>query len=130
MKKYPYVPKSNKKLEVGEIWPIKLPEKHYAYGVVLYVPNYAVSRKSFVAGLVNLIKKPNTSVEGLTNKPVEIYEYAEANIKTIVSFGEQIIGKIHVESYILDKIKKEDIRVTWGYNVINLKAEKLFKERQ
>jgi len=125
MLKYPYIPKSNKFLEVGEYWPIKLENQLFAYGVVLKVPDYNDARKMFLAGLINWIGTTNPSEENFDNKPVHIKEYADAHIKTIMSKGEKLIGKLQIDPNELNRIQNEYIKNTWGYNYINLRAEKL-----
>ncbi len=150
--KYPFIPKSNAKLEVGEFWAIKLSNGKYACGIVLDLPNKNESKKEFFAGLLDWKgdNKPNSIV--LEHSSLKILRQGEAHIKTFLDKEEAILGKIDIDkanlilpfelncgSYsihsrvlqgysIIRKATNKDYEIlsnrsTWGYNVINILAE-------
>ena len=62
--KYPYEPKSNRKLEIGEFWTIQLPNNQFGCGIVLDIPNKDDSRVIFTAGLIDWINEMKHSNNG------------------------------------------------------------------
>jgi hypothetical protein len=150
---YPFKPKSNSKLEPGQFWSIKLENGEYACGLVLSVPpRENRDTKTVFVGLLSWHGKTKPTSEVLEGSNLEIIDQGEAHVKTITSFGESIEGKIELHkakivianevdsnygphSYVVngfnvlgksapedhEKLKKHR---TWGYNFINLLANK------
>ena len=123
--KYPYEPKSNKKLEAGEFWPIQLSNNQYACGVVLGIPNKEKNRVVFIAGLTNWINSEEPNEYNLNDKKIRIEKLGKAHIKTITSRGEKIRGKVRLDLIENYKLEEQDSLNTWGYNFINLLADDL-----
>lgn len=96
--KYPFTPKSNKKLQVGDYWLIELSNKSYCVGIVIDVPpiDLRLSRE-IVVGILKWNKKYVPEISDLENS--EILEQGHAHIKTISYSGEQIVGNIDLIQY-------------------------------
>lgn len=122
--KYPFYPKSNSKLEVGEFWAIKLPNNKYACGIVLDIPDKEKQRVRFLAGLIDWLGLKPPSNKTFQDNKVKIAQYGFAHIKTITSKGEEIIGKISINTEGEEFIADDNIS-TWGFEFINLLAENL-----
>jgi hypothetical protein len=153
---FPLVPKSNSKLLPGYFWPIKLSNGHYACGVVLEIPLKAMKlSRTFYAGLLNWTGEQKPTKEKLETFKLKIIKQGIAHIKTITSRNESIeghidLGMLNIEvlpvvdcgayshnSYVmkgfsvLRKATPEDHQMlktqsTWGYNVINIEADRFF----
>jgi hypothetical protein len=152
---YPFSPKSNKHLQPGHFWPIKLSNGKFACGIVLDVPGPGtIGTKMFLAGLLDWTGDQKPSQEELGSTTLKILDQGNAHIKTIFVQHEAIEGCIALENsgiqieeqvlamYIFtgSKVMKgynavrtatpEDHsslsnRSTWGYGVIYLCAERL-----
>lgn len=152
---YPFIPKSNRYLTPGQFWPIQLSNGHFGCGIVLDVPDRNKhDKRMFYAGLLNWtsIKRPTET--DLENSTLIILGHGKANIKTIISQTECIIGVIDIVKnglflnqvvdsaqyspssmvlrgfQTLGKATLQDHEQlatisTWGYNFINILADKL-----
>jgi len=124
--KYPYAPKSNRKFEAGEFWSIALSNGTFACGIILDIPNREKNRVLFLAGLTNWLGQSPPTEKDLIHSKLEIVKFGFAHIKTIKEREEVIRGKISIEQ--IDKQWANKKVNTWGYNVINIWAEKLIME--
>jgi Immunity protein 26 len=96
--KYPFSPKSNIKLEIGEFWAIKLSNGKYGCGVILDLPSKEdKNTKGFFIGLLNWVSPEKPSPLDLETTEIRLLEQGEAHIKTITKRDEQIIGKINLD---------------------------------
>ncbi len=127
--KYPYEPKSNNKLEIGEFWSIPLPNGEFGCGVIIEIPDKNEKRMRFTAGLLNWIGNQAPTESILKFGDLKIIRFGNVHIKTILSRGEKIRGKIEIENIGNIKISNLKELSTWGYNFINLLAEKLQESR-
>lgn len=152
MIKYPFTPKSNRKLEIGQFWAIKLNNNKYGCGIILDLPSKdAKSTKMCFIGLLDWVGTNKPTQLDLESVPLELLDQGKAHIKTIIGKGEPIIGKIDLFNSSIDipfeldcahsgwvvngytlirKANYEDERkyktqTTWGYEVLYLLAEKL-----
>ena len=151
--KYPFVPKSNKSLKIGDYWLIKLESGKYSIGIVLDIPPAEYrSRTEFVAGLLNWKEFAKPEIEKIKN--FKILKQGKASVKTIKHTGREIAGNINLElhniecleqknqtkyseyTYVIKgykKIKKMERKDsekyetlgTWGYNFIKVLAENI-----
>ncbi len=156
---YPFSPKSNAKLEIGQFWAIKLSNGQYGCGIILDIPSKGDrTTKSCFVGLLDWagIEKPTQF--DLENKQIKLLEQGDAHIKTITMKNELIIGKIDLKktnivlqfevnsayygpsSWLINgytfirKSIREDHEIfktntTWGYDVINILAEKYLVDK-
>ncbi|MFN7492122.1 MAG: hypothetical protein ACK5RG_04325 [Cyclobacteriaceae bacterium] len=152
---YPFVPKTNLKIKVGQFWPIKLKNGNYACGIVLDIPlRESRDLKSIFIGLLNWTGKDKPSNQLLENSELCVIDQGKAHIKTISSCGESIEGEIEIgktkiqisdqvttseyglSSYVVRgfKILRKSnaidhknltTRGTWGYSYINIIADRL-----
>ncbi len=152
---YPFVPKSNKKLNSGDYWVNKLFNKSYAVGVVIDVPPSDLKlTREIVIGLLNWNGNKIPKLEDLTNS--KILKQGHAHIKAISENSIGIMGhidfsKANIEPQILigsygannpewnlmrgykivgdykksDK-KKYNMAGFWGYDLLNEIAESVF----
>lgn len=127
--KYPYEPKSNRNLEIGEFWPIPLPNGQFGCGIIIGFPDKNRHRVSFIAGLLNWVGHEMPTEETLNIENLKIVESGRAHIKTIKSRGEMIRGKLVMDNIKISKIDDFKMMNTWGYDFINLLAEKLQSEK-
>ena len=151
---YPFTPKTNLKIKVGQFWPIKLKNGTYACGLVLDIPpRESKDTKNVFIGLLNWTGKDKPSKLVLENSDVCVIEQGKAHIKTISSCGESIEGEIEIEKTKIqiseqvdssgyglhscvvkgfkilrksDPIDHKNLTTegTWGYNYINIIADK------
>ena len=77
--KYPLLPKSNKKLQAGQFWPIKLSNHYYACGVILDVPpKDGRDTKGIFIGLLNWTGKSKPTRENLESISLKIIRQGSA----------------------------------------------------
>ncbi len=150
---YPFTPKSNKSLSIGDYWIIKLNNGNHAVGIVVDIPDpNAKLRMEFIAGLLDYSKPEIPEIEDLSN--MKIIKQGRAHIKTIAFTGKEVVGNInlktrgieplmqrsqigfqpdalilkgyqHVRNMKRDDIDKFSVLSGWGYDMIKLFAEKL-----
>ncbi len=123
---YPFQPKSTASMHAGQYWPIKLNSGKYACGVVISLIQNEAGKKdsrSFLAGLLdwegNAIPTPNA----ISN--AKILKKGFAHIKTISESQAEIIGFVEPLWGYPEIMEETDEITTWGYNVINIVANKL-----
>jgi hypothetical protein len=155
---YPFIPKSNLKLEAGQFWPIKLSNRKYAIGVVLDFPDKKVNTKHFYAGLLNWVGDNIPSQMELEQMKLKLADQGKAHIKTITFDGQKIEGKIDLDAVnirpvfevscfgysentlllqgyqVVRKATPEDHKIYstqggWGYDYINKLAERLLSKK-
>ena len=151
---YPFIPKSNSKLEIGQFWPIKLSNGKYAIGIVLDFPDKKENTKHFFAGLLDWIGDMIPTQTVLAQANIKLIDQAKAHIKTITFDGQAIVGKIDLDLANIElpfevscfgyaestnllqgfktirKSTHEDHKIYgtqggWGYDYINKLAERL-----
>ncbi len=98
MKKYPYLPKSNLKIELGEYWSLTLDNGKYAFFVFLDIPTDG-DQRSVLIGLVDY-----TSFEPLLlNSRHKILWQSVVHIKSVAECGGLVQGKIAKLSPLLER---------------------------
>lgn len=129
MKSYPFTPKSNKFLEEGDFWIVKLKNKHYAAGVVLHSDSVILhsdtkelGTKGLYVGLLNWTGTKVPTSKELSGK--RVIEVGRAHIKTITETGGQILGNCKIKKPAV--LGNRDEVHGWGYTVIVILAEKHF----
>jgi len=124
---YPLFPKSTKNFKVGQFWPIELKSGKFACGVVLSIvfkSNGKRDSRTFLAGLLDWCGPEIPNEKDIHGKT--IVKKGFAHIKSITETGSRIVNEMEPEWSIPTEMEEcDDIR-TWGYNVINILAEKHF----
>lgn len=124
---YPFIPKSNEKLEPGQFWPIRLSTGRYACGIVLEIPRgeQRHSTKMFYAGLLDWAGDSKPTVLSLQACPLHLLNQGHAHLKTILHSDAAIEGKIDLISNHLETEPRVDSheysefsKVLKGYQVI------------
>src|SRR5712692_9693696 len=121
--RYPFVPKTNANLEPGQFWAVPLPNGRFACGRVLRVDRdreYG-ARTMFVAGLLNWMGDEPPTAEAIAG--ARLLEVGHAHVRLIQQDGGAILG--HRPLYADELIVPADIRSTWGYSYLKLRAERL-----
>lgn len=96
--KYPFSPKSNKKLNTGDFWAIKLSDKSFCVGVVIDIPPEDLRlTREIIVGLLNWNERKMPELEDFNG--LEVLEQGHAHIKTITHEGSEILGNIDLEKY-------------------------------
>jgi hypothetical protein len=155
---YPLIPKSNKRLKIGDYWIMKLSDKSYSVGIVIDIPPDDLKlTREIIVGLLNWNDKSIPKTSDLAN--TKISKQGHAHIKTIEYTGKEIIGNldliknnisplIMIGSYganarefhlmkgykIVDKFKNSDrekyeMYGYWGYDYIKELAEYTFVKK-
>ena len=93
---YPFVPKSNSRLQPGHFWGIKLSNGKYACGIVLDVPRTkgAYNTRNFYAGLLDWVGDSKPTALTLETALLKTLIQGEAHIKVISEYNEAIEGQI------------------------------------
>jgi hypothetical protein len=113
--KYPFIPKSNLKLERGEYFNIPLNNGHHAYVMILDLPDEK-DRRGFYIGLLNI-----TSVKPeIKNGDYKIIKQWNAHIKTIEKCGGMIQGKLIPITPNIEKdcASGQNCNVVQGYRIL------------
>lgn len=125
--KYPFIPKSNKFLERGHFFPIKLSNGKYACAVVINssVPHLGKT-KFFYGGILNWREETFPTQENI--KSQEIIDHGYMHINSLIKNNLEIYGRTKVNNAysIPTNIEELDKIRTWGYTFIIKRAEKLF----
>ena len=123
--KYPFIPKSNIKLEKGEYWSLPLRDRVYSYFVVLDLPDSKNRTAVFLGLLEYTSDKPV-----LDSKKHKIIWQASLHVKTIKECGGMIQGKIApIEPTLeLDSAGGDYCHVVSGYKTIRKATIKDIKE--
>jgi hypothetical protein len=154
--KYPFAPKSTSYLKPGQFWAIPLAGGVFACGRVLQLKteNGKTDRRAFLAGLMDWHGTREPTANDLAN--LKILEHGQAHIKCIQSINAEILGCRSLEPdeievpLTLDESGGANCHVrrgfdllglasdeqkatlpvfsTWGYNVIQILANKHFSE--
>ena len=152
--RYPYTPKSNNNLSIGDYWVIQLRDSSYSVGIVIDIPPKEMkTRTMLIAGLLDWNSKSIPTKEVLFN--LKVLAQGEIHIKSIVSTGKEVVGNINLgesgikpliqcssserfnystvnEGYkVIRKMNESDLQSysvlgTWGYHFIKTIAEKHF----
>ena len=148
--KHPFVPKSTSHLEPGHYFSIELPSGGFACGLVLQLKTTTTKRdtRQLVIGLTNWFGDSTPDPEDVAGS--KVIAHGSVHVKTIGEVGEGILGWIPIDlerttlslsespgnSCILVRghdflrpatiEEQRDLAVfqTWGYKVIQIKAEK------
>lgn len=74
--KFPFIPKSNLKIEPGYFWPIKLLNGNYGCGIVLDVPRdkQPADTRTFYVGLLNWTGNLKPTIQSLESMPLKILD--------------------------------------------------------
>ncbi len=91
---YPFEPRSNAYLEPGQFWAVPLSDGRFACGRVLAVPkddpSLAISRKMFLAGLMNWVAHDRPTSETIAGS--EVVAQGMAHVRTIQTTGGVVLG--------------------------------------
>jgi hypothetical protein len=99
MASYPYVPRSNGRLQPGEFWAIPLDTGRFASGVVLAVPrepspDFVVNSRAFLGGLLAWEGAEPPSASALAEARLAAQGFV--HIKTITATGGAILGRLEI----------------------------------
>jgi internalin A len=122
--KYPFVPKTNAKLEAGQFWGVPLSDGRFACGRVLRVDqerSYG-ARTMFVAGLLDWVGNQPPTEETIAGS--RLLEAANAHVRLIQHDGGLVLG--HRPLYADEIIVPQDVSSTWGFAFLKARAEHLF----
>ena len=125
---YPFAPKSTAYMHAGQYWPIRLKSGKYACGAVVSLirnENGKIDTRAFLAGLLDWVGDSPPTPEEISS--TKILEKGFAHIKTITESGAEITGAIEPCWGYPEIMEERDDIHTWGYNVINILAEKFFE---
>ena len=94
---YPYVPRSNARLQPGEFWAIPLRTGGFAAGVVLGVarepnPDFVVNTRAFLGGLLEWEGAEPPSPSSVARSRLAAQGFV--HIKTITATGGAILGRL------------------------------------
>jgi hypothetical protein len=145
--KYPFKPKSTAYMQAGQFWPIALSSGGFACGIVLDIEKG--SRRGFLAGLLDWCGTHEPTEQDIQG--CNILEQGEGHIKMIQEGYGSITGILRetptplvwtehrggkdyglyrglelIEIINKDQSKKYPNVSSWGYNVINILAEKKY----
>lgn len=127
---YPFVPKSNRYLEPGQFFAIKLADGRYAAGRVMAVPAFGPrDRTGVVVGLMDWVGGAPPVSEDLARRP--ILAQAKSRFDTISRNGGEVLGLRPLELDGLVPMDPNDFSVgsrhlVWGWRTIRNRAEKAF----
>jgi len=141
-------------MEVGQFWPIPLSDGGFACGIVLDI--VAGSRRAFLAGLLEWRGYEEPSPKNVADS--QVIEQGEGHIKMIKEGYGQIVGVLPpeikpplpllwvehlrgkewglyrgldlIEVIDAKQARAHPIKRTWGYNLINLLAERRLGTQQ
>jgi hypothetical protein len=126
MNSFPFQPKSTAHLRPGQYWAIRLKDGRYACGQVLKLlaRNGKLESRVFLAGLLDWCEAHEPRATDICGrKPVE---QGAVHVKTITEAGGRILGEVPVADSAVTVIEMTDDIRRWGYNVINILAEKRY----
>ncbi|CAM1366481.1 conserved hypothetical protein [Tenacibaculum litoreum] len=158
MENYPFIPKSNKKIKVGDYWVMKLSDKSNSIGVIIDIPPDDLKlTREVIIGLLDWNKAKHPKESELKN--CKILSQGHAHIKAINYSGKEILGNINFKKlnispkimidtygansndyYLMQgykKIRKSDFKDDelyemsgyWGYDYIKEIAENIFVKK-
>jgi len=115
--KYPYLPKSNQKLKLGEYWSIVLENGKHAFFVFLDIPQDS-DRRSVLIGLVDYV----SSSPVLPDSSYEILWQGVVHIKSVNECGGLVQGKIEALSPVLELCSHGGVhcRVLSGFDTLRM----------
>ena len=92
---YPFEPRSNARLEPGQLWSVPLPDGRFACGRVLAVPRepdpaYPVNTRAFLAGLMRWVDSQPPTPERIAGAPLLAQGFA--HVLAIQESGGSILG--------------------------------------
>ena len=121
---YPFIPKSNARLEPGQFWSIPLSDGRFACGRVLRVDRDAAygRRTTFIAGLLDWVGSEPPTAESIAGAP--LLEAGHAHIATISEEGGTVLGARALESDGL--MPPAEVRSHWSPSYPALRAERRF----
>jgi hypothetical protein len=95
MKNYPFIPKSNKKIKVGDYWLMKLSDDSFSVGVVIDIPpNDLKLTREIIIGLLDWNENHEPKMIDIKNS--EFITQGHAHIKTIIYTGNEIVGNLNL----------------------------------
>jgi len=156
---YPFIPKSNRSLSVGDFWGVPLSNGTYACGRILQLPSKEseLTRGSKTLIFVGLLDWNSTSEPTFDSiAGARVCKQGAAHIKTISMNGERVLGNrpleldgivIPYETHaagppcnllqgfniirpaVKSDFEKYETRVVWGFKVISNSAECRFLKK-
>lgn len=151
---YPFTPKSNKSLAVGDYWIITLDNHKFAIGIVVDIPSPELKLTTqFIAGLLDWSSNKAPLINDFKNR--KILAQGKVHIKSIIYTGGQIVGNINLNEFQIEPLiqrsqigyqpsalilkgykkirnmewsdlEKYPVLAGWGIDIIKIEAEKLF----
>ncbi|HNX53599.1 MAG TPA: hypothetical protein PKI68_07630 [Pontiellaceae bacterium] len=96
-RKFPFIPKSSKGLEIGDFWSIPLDGGRFACGRVIGMcpVGWRASQRGFFAGLLDWVSDSPPTAAGIAG--VRTLIQGGAHIKTILATGGTILGNRSLE---------------------------------
>jgi hypothetical protein len=134
MLRYPFTPKSNRKLVPGQFWALPLSDGRFACGRVMTVPAFGPSdRTGFVAGIMDWVGAEPPNSDEVVGRAV--LAQGKTRFEAISSTGGEVLGHRPLELDNLVADDPDDCRIgarhtVWGWKTLVSTAEQIFIQRE